>query len=165
MVLNEKDSSEVAWQNSQLCQTQNQNCDLHPKLPLTLSWLVFMAWNVSPFLHIWVVDSSFFSCFRKTTRLTLVQNCHQSSVGCSIDFRLANIILERLKLAWSKENQTGKNGGKDLAKHSFTQATDTGGWLNTAGLSHCCIWQRGCLFIFLSFVSSIDVPQTREAHC
>lgn len=55
-----------------------------------------------------------------------MQNCHQSSEGCSIDFRLANIILEGLKLAWSKENQTGRNGGKALAEHSFTQARDTG---------------------------------------
>lgn len=74
---------------------------------------------MSPFLHIWVVDSSFFSCFRKTTRLTLVQNCHQSSVGCSIDFRLANIILERLKLAWSKENQTGKKWWQGSCKSQF----------------------------------------------
>lgn len=96
------------------------------KAPTSFILTCVHAWNVSPFLHIWVVDSSFFSCFGKTTRVTLVQNCHQSSEGCSIDFRLANIILEGLKLAWSKENQTGRNGGKAHAEHSFTQARDTG---------------------------------------
>lgn len=119
-----------------------------------------MAWNVSPFPHIWVVDCSFFSCFRKTSRVTLVQNCHQSSAGCSVDFRLANIILERLKLAWSKENQTGKNGGKDLAKPSFTQARDTGGWLNPAGFSHYCIWQRWSGFFFV--ICQLDGCATDE---